>query len=157
MAYNTLNSHISPEERDKWNQNIVEVNHIKEGKTVLPLGDGTRPGSSTNDFSNEYKRKLDGIEEGATRYIHPPTHPATMITGLSQVAYTGDYNHILNRPLKMIAEGGNCDTVNGIRVSMGTSFPSDPKVNCEFFINTSNRLPYIFTYSGWQPIHAAWA
>lgn len=26
------------------------------------------------------KKKLDGIEEGATKYTHPDNHPATMIT-----------------------------------------------------------------------------
>ena len=28
-------------------------------------------GLSTNDFSNEYKTKVDGIDEGANKYIHP--------------------------------------------------------------------------------------
>ena len=32
-------------------------------------------GLSTNDFTNAYKNKLDGIEEGANKYIHPDTHP----------------------------------------------------------------------------------
>lgn len=38
--------------------------------------------SSTNDglMSKEHFVKLNGIEEGANRYIHPDSHPATMIT-----------------------------------------------------------------------------
>lgn len=31
-------------------------------------------------FTTAYKNKLDGIEAGANKYIHPATHPATMIT-----------------------------------------------------------------------------
>lgn len=33
-----------------------------------------------------------------TEYIHPYTHPADMITGLSDVAKSGDYNDLINKP-----------------------------------------------------------
>ena len=41
----------------------------------IPNATGTLDGK----MSKEDKLKLDGIEEGATNYEHPPTHPATMI------------------------------------------------------------------------------
>ena len=44
---------------------------------------------STNDFTNDYKTKLDGIASKANNYSHPSTHPATMITGLHASATTG--------------------------------------------------------------------
>lgn len=44
------------------------------------------------------KAKLDRIELGATNYVHPSTHPASMITGL---------------PSSLPANGGNADTVDG--------------------------------------------
>jgi hypothetical protein len=31
-------------------------------------------------------------------YKHPSTHPATMITGLSNVATSGNYNDLINKP-----------------------------------------------------------
>lgn len=31
-------------------------------------------------------------------YVHPDTHPASMITGLAKVATSGDYNHLVNKP-----------------------------------------------------------
>lgn len=34
---------------------------------------------STNDYSTAEKSKLAGVEAGANKYIHPSTHPATMI------------------------------------------------------------------------------
>lgn len=37
-------------------------------------------GLSTNDFTGTYKSKLDGIAYGANNYIHPTSHPATIIT-----------------------------------------------------------------------------
>ena len=157
ISGDTLNLHISANERAKWNKCIVDINNIRNGSYELPPGNGTKRGSSMNDFTNEYKRKLDGIEEGATRYIHPPTHPASMITGLAQVATTGDYNHLINRPLKMIAEGGNCDTINGIRIVIQTDAPPNPQPNREIWINPDDRLIRIFRTDGWHALHAVWA
>ena len=37
-------------------------------------------GLSTNDYTTEEKKKLDGIAAGANNYTHPGSHPATMIT-----------------------------------------------------------------------------
>ena len=36
-------------------------------------------GLSANDYTDEEKAKLAGIEEGANKYTHPATHAATMI------------------------------------------------------------------------------
>ena len=36
-------------------------------------------GLSTNDYTSADKKKLDGISEGANNYVHPDTHPASMI------------------------------------------------------------------------------
>ncbi len=47
-------------------------------------------GLSTNDFTNVYKNKLDGIEEGANKYIHPDTHPASMIVEDSNRRFVSD-------------------------------------------------------------------
>ncbi|GEM_PF-2552792 len=37
-------------------------------------------GLSTNDYTTDEKDKLAGIATGANKYVHPSTHPATMIT-----------------------------------------------------------------------------
>ena len=34
-----------------------------------------------NDFSDAYKSKLDGIANNANKYVHPSTHPASIIDG----------------------------------------------------------------------------
>ena len=41
-------------------------------------------------MSAEDKKKLDGIEEGANKYIHPATHPASMITQTSSMRFVSD-------------------------------------------------------------------
>ena len=41
---------------------------------------------STNDYTTAEKAKLAGIATGANNYVHPSTHPSTMITGLGTAA-----------------------------------------------------------------------
>ena len=43
-------------------------------------------GLSTNDYTTAEKNKLAGIATGANKYVHPSTHPSTMITGLGTAA-----------------------------------------------------------------------
>ena len=91
-------------------------------------GDGTKPfltehqditgkvdkipgkGLSTEDFTTNEKTKLTGIDVGANKYIHPNTHPATMITGLARVANTGKYNDLIDTP--------NIPTVDNTTISL---------------------------------------
>lgn len=51
------------------------------------------------------------------KYIHPENHPASMITGLSTVATSGNYNDLLNKPTSLPANGGNADTIDGKHAS----------------------------------------
>lgn len=44
------------------------------------------------------KVKLNNIADNANNYIHPPTHPASMITGLADVAKSGSYNDLADKP-----------------------------------------------------------
>lgn len=148
--------HISKLDKDKWDQCVRDVADIRSGKIKLPIARDGEPGFSHNDFSNEYRKKLDSIEWGANKYIHPPTHPASMIIGLAQVAYSGDYNHLLNKPSSLPANGGNSATVNGVRVTISTNAPSNPKIDKELWINPSNALPYIYTNKGWVACGAVW-
>ena len=51
--------------------------------------------------------KVDA-ESGANNYVHPSTHPASMITGLASVATSGSYNDLTDKP--NIAEEIDVDT-----------------------------------------------
>lgn len=85
-----------------------------------------------NDHAHNNKDVLDGItaekvaawdagtnSNGGSGYVHPNTHPASMITGLADVATTGNYNDLKNKPTiptipqSLPANGGNADTVGG--------------------------------------------
>ena len=64
-----------------------------------------------------------GIPAQDTVYTHPDTHPATMITGLADVATSGSYNDLADKPAGLPSIGGNADTVNGFTVE--TNVPAD--------------------------------
>lgn len=54
--------------------------------------------STAGLMSASDKAKLNGIADNANNYIHPPTHPASMITGLAGVATSGSYNDLTDKP-----------------------------------------------------------
>lgn len=45
--------------------------------------------------------EIPPIEGGGSNYVHPATHPASMITGLSQVATSGKFEDLIGRPTKL--------------------------------------------------------
>lgn len=47
------------------------------------------------------RTKLNGIATGANNYSHPATHPASMITGLAEVATSGSYDDLTDKPTSM--------------------------------------------------------
>ncbi|MFQ9065628.1 MAG: hypothetical protein ACLR5O_00455 [Romboutsia timonensis] len=51
--------------------------------------------------------KLAGIPANANYYVHPESHPATMITGLHSVATSGNYNELKNKPTDLGAFTNN--------------------------------------------------
>ena len=78
-----------------------------------------------------------GIPAQDTVYTHPDTHAATMITGLADVATSGSYNDLSNKPTiptSLPANGGNAATVGGFTV--GTNVPADA-----VFTDTVYTLP----------------
>ena len=47
------------------------------------------------------RTKLNGIATGANNYSHPATHPASIITGLAEVATSGSYDDLTDKPTSM--------------------------------------------------------
>jgi len=61
---NANNRFVSDLDIANWNNKVDKVT----GKQL-----------SSNDFSNTYKSKLDGLEVGANKYVHPSSHTANII------------------------------------------------------------------------------
>lgn len=78
-----------------------------------------------------------GIPAQDTKYTHPSTHAASMITGLATVATSGKYSDLSGTPTiptTLPANGGNADTVNSHTVE--SNVPADAK-----FTDTVYTLP----------------
>lgn len=159
MNNNEFKQHISIAERNKWDKVVLDfASHLGSGGVDNHrLGNGTVPGFSTNDYTNEEKSKLAGIQPGALNNPHPATHPYTMITGLSTVGHTGSYTDLLNIPTAFNADRGNCDTVGGIRFTVGTVSPSNPVNDKDVWFDTSNKLVKVYTGNAWVPFRAVYA
>lgn len=56
---------------------------------------------------------LTDVPSSTGTYVHPDTHPASMITGLATVATTGSYSDLSGKPTSLPANGGDADTVGG--------------------------------------------
>lgn len=54
--------------------------------------------SATGLMSSSDKSKLDSIAANANNYVHPASHPASMITGLAAVATSGSYADLSDKP-----------------------------------------------------------
>ena len=70
-------------------------------------------GLSSNDYTTTEKNKLAGIATGANNYTHPSTHPASMITGLSTVATSGNYNDLSGKPVIPVITSGTEELTPG--------------------------------------------
>ena len=160
MADNSqIKQHVSLDERNRWDKVVDDFgNHLGAGGTSNhKLGDGTVPGFSTNDYTNAEKAKVASMEEGALNNPHPATHPYTMITGLSTVAHTGKYSDLLGIPETFKANGGDSDTVGGIRFTVGTAAPSNPVNDKDVWFDTANKLVKVYTNNAWVAFNAVYA
>lgn len=88
------------------NLNLVFVTENNEGIiTVYSVGDVpsktyTMQGTVVETGVEDGIDRVVGVSVGASaqQYTHPNSHPATMITGLADVATSGDYGDLENKP-----------------------------------------------------------
>lgn len=148
---NEYKQHISITERLKWNKVCSDFQaHVSSsGEGAHKKADGTVPGFSTCDFTSEEKAKLAGIQAGALNNPHPSTHPYTMIEGLSQIAHTGSYKDLTDVPTEFYCNGGDADTVGGIRICISSSSPSNPVNDKVVWFDTSTMLIKVYHNDAW--------
>ena len=81
------------------------------GNTFAPITH-SHSGYASSTHTHSYNDLTDVPSDLGT-YIHPATHPASMITGLATVATTGKYSDLNGKPTSLPADGGDADTVGG--------------------------------------------
>ncbi|MCT4593598.1 MAG: hypothetical protein N4A57_04910 [Anaeromicrobium sp.] len=121
------------DDNEKIDEAIKDLDNSKVDKV-------SGKGLSTNDYTNGEKSKLSGIENGANRYTHPSNHPASMITGLHNVAKSGDYRQLKNKPTSLPANGGNADKVDGLHASSFLRSDADDTINGNLTLAKGKRI-----------------
>lgn len=76
--------------------NIISALGYTPSASDTTYGNATT--TSSGLMSSTDKVKLNGIADNANYYIHPSTHPASMISGLANVAKTGSYSDLTGTP-----------------------------------------------------------
>lgn len=72
--------------------------------------------SAAGLMSSTDKSKLDSIAANANNYVHPASHPASMITGLAAVATSGSYNDLSDSPaIPIVDDSLSSDSTNAIQ------------------------------------------
>lgn len=62
------------------------------------------------------KVKLNSIAANANNYVHPASHPASMITGLAAVATSGSYNDLSDGPaIPVVDDSLSGDSTNAVQ------------------------------------------
>lgn len=96
-------------------------------------------GLSTEDYTTEEKAKLAGIEEGANKYIHPSTHPASMIVE--------DSNHRFVTDAEKSAWNAKEDAANRGRPNGYASLDANGKVPLSQIPDPAKSQTYVVTDS----------
>lgn len=77
---------------------------------------GNATTTSSGLMSSTDKVKLNGIADNANYYVHPSTHPASMISGLSAVATSGSYNDLSDSPtIPVVDDSLSSDSTNAVQ------------------------------------------
>lgn len=92
-----------PDPVDGWTVNVQDTDYTYRygGAGWIAISANAIPKATASVdglMATADKSKLDGIEAGAIHYVHPSSHPASMITGLAAVAKSGNYDDLANRP-----------------------------------------------------------
>lgn len=131
MATKTTNySFGKPDEEEfydiqNYNDFLDSLDEILIGKLDAQEGKGL----SSNDFTDSEKNKLSNIESNANRYIHPTTHPASMIEESTFRRFVSDTEKTAwNNKLDSTDNAATATKLKNSRTIDGVSF--DGSANC---------------------------
>lgn len=105
----------------RGDRGATAYSHSQNGDVHVTAAQKTAWDAKSN-FSGSYN-DLTNKPTIPEAYTHPTNHPASMITGLADVATSGSYNDLSNKPTiptipaSLPANGGNADTVDNKHAS----------------------------------------
>lgn len=105
-------------------------------------------GLTTNDYTNEEKLKLSGIEVNANNYVHPNTHLATMIleddnhkfvteeektNWNNKSTFSGSYNDLTNKP-SIPTKTSDLTNDSGYIISIPNEYITETELNAKGYL-----------------------
>lgn len=83
---------------DAYERKNIYLNDLLDAVDTLETSVGTLTDLTTTDKTSLVVAINELAASIPAAYTHPSSHPASMITGLAEVATTGDYNDLDNKP-----------------------------------------------------------
>ena len=146
-------------EQVRVKDNIIEINKGEPGSGVtagtaglrVDRGDAPHYNIIFDEADDLFKVGMDNdleaiasrewVKKNSTNYVHPATHPASMITGLAQVATSGNYDDLINKPTSFPPASHNHDGLY-LKLTGGT-------ITGGLTVNTNtNKEPLVISRSG---------
>ena len=173
---NDADRHITPTERVKWNKTLDDAKSYTDSELSKALGpirdmiSGTDTSLTTLLNSKLDKAVFDNFRTGLAAVATSGSY-----NDLKDQPSALSYSDTANKALRAHRAGysdeaGHAKTadeathaatadsairINGIRITIGTEYPTSPQNNKEFFYHTAQRMLYIYTDNGWQMTGAA--
>ncbi|MCY1635201.1 tail fiber protein [Marinifilum sp. D737] len=130
---NSTNQFVSQSEKNAWNNKVDKVS----GKDL-----------SSNDFTNTYKSKLDGVASEANKYVHPSKHSADMITQDGNHRFVSDmekanWNNKANRSELSSNDYTNADKSKLAGIQAGANHYTHPATHSADMIATNTNKQFV--------------
>ena len=164
--------HITANERETWNSSLDNANDYTDKMIAAVLGTGV---SADLNVTKLLQTKVNNTDfEQFKNTLHAVSFSGSyndLSDKPSQVAYSQDANHAYTADLATTAtsadsaknadyatNAGNAATVGGIRITIGTTAPTDPVNNKELWFDTNSKVKDIKAYVGgtWIRTHGVW-
>lgn len=157
---NVLGSTVNVDaEQVRVKDNMIEINKGEPGSGVtagtaglrVDRGDAPSYNILFDEADDLFKVGMDNqletiasrewVRANSTNYVHPATHPASMITGLAPVATSGNYNDLTNKPTSFPPASHNHDSLY-LKLTGGS-------IRGQVTLNTNtNATPLIISRTG---------
>lgn len=106
----------------------IEANDVAGLSAVAKSGNYSdlknRP-TKLSEFENDLGMGRGSTGSGGNTYVHPDTHPASMITGLAAVATSGKYSDLSGKPSAYTLPKASSSTLGGIKVGSNLTIDSN--------------------------------
>lgn len=164
--------HITANERETWNSALNNANAYTDQLIAAVMGNGISSDSNVTKLLNSKVNNTDFEQFKST--LHAVSFSGSyndLLDKPSQVSYSQNANHAYSadqatnattsdsaKNADYATNAGNAGTVGGVRITIGTTAPTDPVNNKELWFDTNSSVRDLKAYVGgtWVRTHGVW-